>query len=110
MAEFTWRPTYGAQVNMKPKVLEAAYGDGYVQRTPAGINSMPEEWDLTFSNLNEVTAQAIDTFLKTQGGYIAFDWKNMRGTMLKYVCLEWSTTFAEEDQSTVTAKFKQYFG
>ena len=110
MAEFTWRPTVGAQADTEPRLLEAKFGDGYVQAVPNGINFMPETWDLTFNNLTDATALAIDTFLRAQGGYITFDWKTPRGVLLKFRCKRWSTVYKEEDQSTVTATFVQVFG
>jgi phage-related protein len=113
MAEFTYRPTYQVELDTQPKVLEAAFGDGYTQRTPAGINHMLETWSLTFANLPDSIALAIDTFLRARGGYETFTWRTPRDatvTSKLYICKQWKTTFRDEDQSTVTATFEQQAG
>ena len=109
-ATFTWRPTYGAQVNSKPKVARAQYGDGYSQRAPMGINSNPEIWNLTFSGREDVEAAAIKAFLDTAAGSDSFYWTNLTGTTNLYICQTYSRTFDDEDKNQVTAQFEQVFG
>lgn len=109
MAEFTYRPTYGVEASTKPRVLEATFGDGYTQRVANGMNTMMETWNLTFSNLPESVAVAIDTFFRARGGVEAFTWKTPRDSVAtkNFLCREWKTVYADEDKSSVQASFEQ---
>jgi phage-related protein len=67
-------PDRGLKADQQPRVLVAAYGDGYEQRVAAGINNLPESWSLTWKNRTSAEANKIVDFLETQGGVTAFDW------------------------------------
>ena len=67
-------PDRGVSIDQAPRILRAAYGDGYEQRVSAGINSLPESWNLTWNNKTLNEANKIVKFLEDQGGVTAFDW------------------------------------
>ena len=39
MATFTWTPSVGANLSMRPTVRRVAFGDGYEQRSEPGLNA-----------------------------------------------------------------------
>lgn len=39
MATFTWTPSVGASVALRPNVRRVAFGDGYEQRLPFGMTA-----------------------------------------------------------------------
>jgi phage-related protein len=72
--EVNINPDRGLKADQKPRILKAAYGDGYEQRVAAGINNLPESWSLTWKNRTSAEANKIVKFFEVQGGVTAFDW------------------------------------
>jgi len=72
--EVNINPDKGMRGSQKPRILIAKYGDGYEQRTGAGIHTEEEEWDLTWTNRTTNEGNKIIKFLEDQGGVTAFDW------------------------------------
>ena len=46
MDSFTWTLNYPAKLSREPKVQNINFGDGYSQRTPLGLNSSLQNWDV----------------------------------------------------------------
>lgn len=89
-AVFTYAPDYQAQAQYKPRVRVAAFGDGYEQRVPFGINTNPQTWTLKFENRDNTEGTAIQSFLNARGGYDSFVWTPPgQSVSLKFVCREW---------------------
>ena len=109
MATFNWQPTYPATLSYKPQFQSIAYGDGYEQNVPVGINNNPEHWALSFNNLDSVTAYAINDFLLANDGQ-RFDWTNERGVAIKVKCKEWSMDVALDGKYTMKFTFDEAFG
>lgn len=110
MTTFAYRPSFGVDKNKKPLVNVAPFGDGYSQRTAKGINNNPSSWSLNFSNLDAVTALAIDTMLAGFGGVTSFTWVDLDGNSGVYVCSMWKVHYADEDNNSVDATFDQVYG
>ena len=60
MATFTWTPSVGASVALRPNVRRVAFGDGYEQRLAFGLNTKPEVWTLEFRGRTSLDAAAIE--------------------------------------------------
>jgi len=67
-------PDRGLKTDQSPRVLMAKYGDGYEQRVAAGINNLPESWDLTWNNRSNADANKVIKFLEDEAGVTTFDW------------------------------------
>ena len=67
-------PDRGMAIDQAPRTFKASYGDGYEQRVSAGINNLPESWNLNWTNKTLNEANKIVKFLEDQGGVTAFDW------------------------------------
>lgn len=109
MVAFTYKPSYSTSMSRSPLVYEAAYGDGYSQRTPMGINNTPQKWSLNWNNISSSMAANIDAFLAGQGGTLAFDWTPPHGTTGRYICKDWQVNYTGPDKNTATATFQQVF-
>jgi phage-related protein len=72
--EVNINPDRGLKSEQQPRILKATYGDGYEQRVAAGINNLPESWNLTWKNRTSAEANKIVGFLEEQAGITAFDW------------------------------------
>ena len=109
MATFTWTPSVGANLSMRPTVRRVAFGDGYEQRLAFGINTKPQVWSLEFRGRTTAEAIAIDAFLRARGAVQSFDWTPPGGNAAKFVCEEWSRSVDEPNVETVRVTFKQVF-
>lgn len=109
MSTFNWRPNNGPALSKKPKVMTAAFGDGYQQRVPGGINNSPRSWSLQFTR-READINAIDAFLSDCGGTVSFDWKPPVGVSGKWICKSWERTVTVRGMQTIAATFEEVFG
>ena len=108
---FTFVPTQGTQASYTPKITKAAFGDGYAQRTPKGINNLAKQWDLSFDNLDDTIKDQLRAFLfKVTKSGEAFQWKDLDDEVLYYTCDNFAITYTEEDDSAIKCKFEQFFG
>lgn len=107
--DFVWRPDFQSSASKKTDVRETKFGDGYLQTVPMGLNSVMADWSLQFTELNDVEAMQIDYFLASMKGASAFFWKDATGKRLKFRCPEWSTTYQDDQQNSISARFVQVF-
>jgi phage-related protein len=109
MATFTWY-SQSAQKSAEPRVLAAAFGDGYQQRVGDGINALAASWELTFSSV-AADIDAIEAFIEARAGVESFDWTDPDGNAIQAVCPAWSRSPHTGLRSAVmTATFRQVFG
>jgi len=110
LAIFTWQPDYGASSSVTPNVLTAAYGDGYSQDTPAGLNTLPQVWTLVFNRWPD-EADEIHWFLIQQAGFQRFWWTPPRRSKAIKVKTTGEIKSAETDagQVTISVTFTQVF-
>jgi phage-related protein len=109
MASFTWVPSVGASLALRPVVRRVAFGDGYEQRVTFGIHTQPEVWTVEFRARTTAEAVAIDDFLRARGAVQSFEWVTPAGVSGRFVCEEWSRSIDEPDIESVRATFKQVF-
>lgn len=108
MATFNplWLPDYGANRSKKPRVKRVEFGDGYEQRVADGINTVKEEWSLTFSAKN-TKIDEIDTFLSEQKAVYSFWWTSPKGKKMAVVCDEWDIGVDNWDWQRLSCTFRQ---
>jgi phage-related protein len=56
------------------RTLTATFGDGYEQFSPDGVNTKETEFGLTWSILDLIDYDTLETFLDTQTPTTAFNW------------------------------------
>lgn len=109
MAVFTWFPDASVSVETEPVVRAAKFGDGYEQRVPDGINTMPEKWDLTFTGTRE-EIDPIAAFLRTHKGSLAFDWTTPDEMTGRFICRSWRKTRERGVKVGLSFTLEQVYG
>lgn len=102
-ATFTTAPDFASSKASQPRVLEATFGDGYVQRSVDGINSNMATWSLTFNARDTATIDAIEAFLEANIA-MAFNWTPPGSPSSTSVTAE---SFGTGDGSTTTFTLKK---
>ncbi len=87
---------------------EVKFGDGYAQRAPAGLNSMPEKWPIQMSEVSPETKAAVIDFLRARAGAEAFQWTPYGELTTKlWLCRSWRATPAPKGNWDISATFEQ---
>jgi phage-related protein len=95
-----------------PKVLLANFGDGYEQRIPSGINSLGEEYTVTFKTRPKLDIDNMTAFFDTQKGTTNFSFTipNSAGEKtIKVVCSDYSLSFEYDNFYTIEATFRRVY-
>lgn len=69
---FNFKPDPGASLDVKPRVKEKRYGDGYVQRVVDGINTRSYTLNVKFSHRTAATILSMQRFLDRKIGVVQF--------------------------------------
>ena len=101
-------PDQGAKKQTKVRVKSFAYGDGYSQESPEGINNVVETWNLSFTGRSQATIMAVEDFLISNKGY-PFTWVNPLGRTFRYKCKEWDANYEVSTSCSLTCTFDQSF-
>lgn len=110
MTVFTYVPDYPPTATRKPRVKSIQFGDGYEQRSPDGINTLPEIWDVQFNNRESTEIDDIEAFLSALNGVDYFQWTPPRSaTQANYICRQWQRTAVKGNLDSLTATFEQVF-
>ena len=114
-------PDRGLSRTSKPKVRSAKFGDGYEQRLADGLNSLEEDFSVTFTNRSKAEADDINAFFNTNKGVTSFNFtfpdsnsgtNDSTGnpvTTIKVVCSEWSQNYTDLRGSSISATFKRVY-
>lgn len=90
-------------------VNRAEFGEGYSQRSKAGINAVAATLQLQWLQKNE-DIDAIDAFLEARGGVEAFLYRLPHETEFRiWTCAEWGIADAGPNGIQLNATFRQEF-
>lgn len=90
METLTLCPRAGMAINIQPRVKRIAFGDGYEQRRPDGINHQLRKFEPVF-RVETHAVQEMDAFLMRHAGVTAFLWQCPTfPEPVKVVCRSWS--------------------
>lgn len=100
-----------------PKIRSAIYGDGYEQRAKSGLNSIEEEFNVTFVNRTKAVVDDLNVFFADKAGVSSFpftipDTDNTTTTgekTIKVVCSTWETYYSNSDHYSMNATFKRIY-
>lgn len=110
MATFTWVPDFGSPASYAPRVKQAKFGDGYIQRAADGINVNPASFSLTFTGRSDGERAAVVAFLDARGGVESFDWTPPGAVSAsKWICGKYGYTPVAYDVNTINATFEQVY-
>lgn len=106
MSVFTWVPDYGLTKDTKAAVNKSKFGDGYVQRSTDGINSLKVGLNLNFTVRTRFEINEIDAFLKSKNGTTPFEYTTPGGQPQRWTCEEWQATYTHDGDAQLSAKFE----
>lgn len=109
MTTFSYVADAQPQAVRTPMTKSAKFGDGYEQRAESGINSLPEVWDVSFTNRDKTEADAIDAFFAARKGVTYFEWTTPTAVTGKFICRTWNYSRVNAVLATVTGRFEQVF-
>ena len=109
MGTFTPLASYGSSKEVKPRNLEAKFGDGYEQSLPDGINTKPRIYNLRFTLLDAVDGDEIETFIDDHDT-IPFNWTPpFESVSARFKCKKYTRTYTSGLISNITCKFEEVF-
>jgi phage-related protein len=112
IVQLDYIPSYSSSSKVEPRVLITRFGDGYCQRAANGINLFPDKWSLTFQNITDVDALAIETILKNAAGGTV-QWKPAPAAIAdpyrNFMCLSWQRTRNNYNSQTLTCELEEVF-
>lgn len=106
---FIWTPSFTTNLQKKPRVQSAQFGDGYEQRMRDGINSNPRTWGIVFNGIKDADANAIMGFLDGLAGVDYFTFTDPEGVTAKYTCRDYTRSWDAYNSNTLNATFKECF-
>jgi phage-related protein len=108
-------PDKGLSTTNTPRVHIAKFGDGYEQRVQDGINSLEQEFSLSFATRPKAEIDDIIGFFESKAGATSFNYTvddtNESGNELtvKVVCSSWNQTWAYDNFYSATATFRRVY-
>lgn len=100
----------GSSVQVEPKIRRAAFGDGYIQRSGDGINSVRDVFTLMAKNVTPAQAETIQAFMRARRGYEAFFWTPTdESEPRKFICTKWDNELSDFGARTVKLTFEEVF-
>jgi phage-related protein len=69
-----FNPSYSINLDEAPRTRTAEYGEGYVQRSGDGLNSIQQMWSGEFGQRNDQDALDLLAFFRMLGGVTPFYW------------------------------------
>ena len=110
MSALPFEPTRGSSRKVNARFLRANLGDGYDQRNGDGIQTIKEEWNVTFVCLDETDANTLVAFFEGLEGYQNFTWTPFRQSVAKkFICPDWTEQFPGSSNTNIQATFVQVF-
>jgi phage-related protein len=102
------RPDESSSKTIEPRVNRTEFGDGYSERSRAGINNISETWEGTWSVMTSDQASSLDDFFRMQGGVDWFWWLAPGDKVSKkWTCGHWQRSFgAPVNNEQVQATFR----
>ena len=103
-------PTFDVPQEHAPKVLRADFGDGYSQRSRAGLNHDQIKTTLTWEAITTAEVAVIHDFMKARGGDQAFIY-TLPGSAeaLKWIAPTYQKVLTDPGLYSYTATLEQVF-
>jgi phage-related protein len=107
--KFIWIPSYNSNIEVKPSIKEVRFGDGFVQRSPDGINNILLPFNLTFDKRTDAETRAILHFLNTRAGHQSFIFMPPPPFNINklFVCAQWRHNIVFQNNNTIDCQFQE---
>ena len=110
MSSLPFEPTRASSRSVTPRFLMAPFGDGYSQRSGDGIQTIKEEWSVSFIAMDQTNADTLIAFFEDLEGYQNFTWIPFRQSVAKkFICTNWQESFPGNSLTNISATFVQVF-
>lgn len=99
----------------KPRVLKVSFGDGYEQRLKDGINTLNQNFNISFNNRPTQEIDDIVDFLDSKGGTTSFDFTIPdpdgvgNETTVKVVCEDYNQVYYNLNIGSCTASLRRVY-
>lgn len=103
-------PSAGAQDKPEFKILQAEFGDGYSQSTPAGLNHIRSVLTLTWELLEAGEKDDMVAFFRRHDGTKPFRYALPGELHRAWTCADYTVTAQGASMFNITATFRQFFG
>lgn len=98
-------PSPGTQRSVEVSLVQANFGDGYVQASPKGLNHIRRSLSLKWDGLTPGQVSELETFFVTQGGYKPFYYQHPSDSVMrKWTCDSWSSSISAPLTFSATLK------
>jgi phage-related protein len=102
-------PAPGTVRNRTNAVWRSDFGDGYIQRSPRGINTQRTLAVLIWPGLSHADANSINTFFKNHVGEYFLYALPPFSAEIQWICDKWDRDEVDSNASAITAHFEQVF-
>lgn len=103
-------PSYGLANDPEFSVDTVSFGDGFEQSSPAGINSIRDQWSLTWNLLRREEFDELYSFLVSKRGSEPFQWSIPDDDRVVTVkCKDPKYTYTDFGLYQLTATFREVF-
>ena len=108
------RPDKSLTRSFKPKVHLATFGDGYEQRLADGINTIKEDYSISFETRLKDDIDDITQYFESLKGVTAFnftipDSNNSGERVIKVVCSDFNVTYDHGEYYSCNATFRRVY-
>ena len=107
------RPDRGIRKASKPRIRTVKFGDGYEQRIVDGINSITEQYTVSFNNRAKADIDDIVKFFDSRGAasfnFTIPDTNNSGETTIKVVCGTYNTSYNNDTTYSCSATFRRVY-
>lgn len=110
--DFTWKVSYSSNVQEKARNNTVAFGDGYEQNSPDGINSLLVAVDVNIEHAIDTDIAAILALVRARRGVSYFYWTPViagYNTQMKFRCDSWRVQPLQYNDSAFSGTFRQVF-
>ena len=100
-------PDAPVQGSERAQLNVAAFGDGYKQRRPKGLNHIEMAAAIAFSNINPAEKELIVGFLRARGGFEPFWWQQPGDACRRWVAPTWGAEQVGFNRWRVTVQMER---
>lgn len=102
-------------VTTAPRVLVARFGDGYEQRLADGINTIEEQYEVSFLNRPKAEIDDLIVYFDAKGGVTSFNFTipdtnaSPQEKVVKVVCANYTRVYVNTNCYSCTATFRRVY-
>jgi len=101
-----WTPTYQTSLNFTPNSINFVFGDGYSQRSDAGLWASKLAYNVSFDNIDNKELKSLAAFFEYKGGSDSFvATLNPIFEDRKFTAMNWNHEYSSDNINSLTVNF-----